>query len=374
MSREVLTVATFVLAGVAACADAPEDRWLGAIENANPIAEAAPDAGPLADGSAPFDAPATPDAALDAATAEPDASAPPATQGGFIGAACDSVAACDYADAMCLAELPDGHCSQVCTRTCPDREGATRTFCVAASLVDPGGQEGRCVQRCDFGLSPTGCRAGYGCRPASRHSEPSVTASVCLPGEDAAALSPCVQELVALGLDFELASNPMDSPDGGTEVCDVRDPVRLTGRLAGVDFTYADFDDGVGKLFVTCEAALAIHATALIGRRLGIRAFTHLGTYNCRFIGGTSTLSQHAFANAIDLSGVETDDGARFSLIDDWERGVDAPVTPGGQLLKRLAETMHAERVWNIILTPEYNQAHWDHFHVDLTEGAHTLR
>jgi hypothetical protein len=166
----------------------------------------------------------------------------------------------------------------------------------------------------------------------------------------------------------------MEVPDGGDEVCDVLDPVRISGTVAGVPFRGGSLEGPVRDLFVTCEAALAIHDTARVAKAMGIRAFSHLGTYNCRYIGGTRTMSQHAFANAIDLAGVETEDGARYTLIDHWERGVEAPMTPGGQLLKRLAQELHARSVWNIILTPEFNEAHWDHFHVDRTEGAHTLR
>jgi hypothetical protein len=298
---------------------------------------------------------------------------PISTNEGFIGSACETAATCDYADAECLDGWPNGHCSKACDRFCPDRAGLATTFCIAADTVDSSVSGGRCVQRCDFGQSPTGCRAGYTCRAMSRFNEPAVTAPVCVPGDAPPDVSPCIAELVARGIDFQLATNPMDSPDGGTEVCDVRDPVRIAGRVGGVDFRYADFDANVGTLFVTCEAALAIHDTARVARSLGIRAFTHLGTYNCRYIGGTQRLSQHAFANAIDLSGVETDGGAQYTLIDHWERGVANPTTPGGMLLKQLANELHRQTVWNIILTPEYNSAHWDHFHVDLTEGAYSL-
>jgi hypothetical protein len=33
-----------------------------------------------------------------------------------------------------------------------------------------------------------------------------------------------------------------------------------------------------------------------------------------------------------------------------------------------------ADQVWNIALTPNYNAAHRDHFHVDLTAGSDFIR
>jgi hypothetical protein len=57
-------------------------------------------------------------------------------------------------------------------------------------------------------------------------------------------------------------------------------------------------------------------------------------------------------------------------VFDDWEDGVDMPVTFEGQWLKDLTDQRHEQGIFNIILTPEYNAAHDDHFHVDLTPGS----
>ena len=41
-----------------------------------------------------------------------------------------------------------------------------------------------------------------------------------------------------------------------------------------------------------------------------------------------------------------------------------------GQWLKALADARYAMDIFNIILTPNYNAAHYNHFHVDLTPGG----
>lgn len=97
---------------------------------------------------------------------------------GFIGGACSSDGDCDFEGAFCeLGVSGRGICTQRCTRTCPDRGGNyAQTFCVTR------GGEGRCVAQCSTTLSPeTGCGIAQTCQATSRHNEPSVTRSVCVP-------------------------------------------------------------------------------------------------------------------------------------------------------------------------------------------------
>ena len=63
-----------------------------------------------------------------------------------------------------------------------------------------------------------------------------------------------------------------------------------------------------------CEAALATAKTGAIAAEMGAVEIVHYGTYNCRPIAGTSTLSQHAFANAIDLYGFTLDSGPFYTV------------------------------------------------------------
>jgi len=105
-------------------------------------------------------------------------------------------------------------------------------------------------------------------------------------------------------------------------------------------------------------------------------ALRHYGTYNCRVISGSNplVLSQHGLANAIDIFGFEFADGELWTLIDDWEHhDDDEPLsfeTEAGQWLYDAGYRWFTDDIWNVILTPDYNTAHDDHFHVDLTSGS----
>lgn len=84
----------------------------------------------------------------------------------------------------------------------------------------------------------------------------------------------------------------------------------------------------------------------------------HVGIFACRNVAGSSRLSGHAQANAIDVAGFRLEDGRRVSVLKDW--GDDGPK---GRFL-RLAGEAACDR-FGTALTPEYNAAHRDHLHLE---------
>lgn len=62
-----------------------------------------------------------------------------------------------------------------------------------------------------------------------------------------------------------------------------------------------------------------------------------------------------------------------YALIDPWEHDTDEPQTPGGIFLYEATHRWYDQYIWSIILTPNYNAAHDNHFHVDLTPGSHYI-
>ncbi|MEM6670985.1 MAG: DUF29 family protein [Pseudomonadota bacterium] len=85
----------------------------------------------------------------------------------------------------------------------------------------------------------------------------------------------------------------------------------------------------------------------------------HFGSYNCRTMRGSNRMSQHARANAIDVSGFRLKNGRVISLVKDWngseeERAFLRDVRDG------------ACDHFTAVLGPEFNALHADHFHFDL--------
>ncbi|MBB5732900.1 hypothetical protein FHS61_001926 [Altererythrobacter atlanticus] len=89
----------------------------------------------------------------------------------------------------------------------------------------------------------------------------------------------------------------------------------------------------------------------------------HLGTYSCRRLYGRSTgnWSEHATGNAIDIAAFVLEDGRRVSVLSDWDDAGDA-----AQFLHRVRD--RACSIFGTVLSPDYNEAHADHFHMDQEE------
>ncbi|MDR5783603.1 extensin family protein [Caballeronia sp. LZ065] len=87
----------------------------------------------------------------------------------------------------------------------------------------------------------------------------------------------------------------------------------------------------------------------------------HVGSYACRNVNHQqdTALSQHASANAIDLTGFVLDDGRRITLAR-W----DDAASPDALFLRRV----HAGacRSFDTTLGADYNALHKTHFHVDM--------
>ena len=301
---------------------------------------------------------------------------------GFIGGTCDSDNDCAYDGGFCFEEgegFPDGMCSLPCDLYCPDQEGMVTTFCIDAESAEVDAPPGLCTMRCDFSQSESGCRAGYKCVLLPRHNDPNTVVQSCIPedveGPEPVDPSTCQQQLIDLGISFTIATNPKDSPkDKPNLICDIQDPIKVTGTMHGVNYRYSSMDKPVKAMFMTCPLALALEKTALILSENGVSDVLHWGVYNCRVISGTNTLSQHGLANAIDIRSLVTDAGEVYEVLTDWEKNTDVPMTEAGEYLKWFAQSLYTDWIFNVILTPDYNAAHKDHFHVDLTPGSHFLQ
>jgi len=84
-------------------------------------------------------------------------------------------------------------------------------------------------------------------------------------------------------------------------------------------------------------------------------------SYQCRPIAGRSDgrMSEHAFANAVDIGGFMLADGSVLTIERGW-RG-----SAGERAFLRAVRDGACERFAGV-LSPDYNRAHADHFHLDM--------
>lgn len=104
------------------------------------------------------------------------------------------------------------------------------------------------------------------------------------------------------------------------------------------------------------------HALQPLARQMlgqGVREILHFGSYSCRAIRGGTGLSEHATANAFDIAGFRLADGSTISVLKDW---------PGSGVKARFLRNVRSDLCswFNVVLSPDYNADHANHFHVDM--------
>lgn len=118
---------------------------------------------------------------------------------------------------------------------------------------------------------------------------------------------------------------------------------------------------------VTCPVANSLQGWARFGvdraarQILGsplVRIET-MGSYSCRNVAGTNRLSAHATANAVDVAAFRLADGRRISVVSDW----NSPSPQVRAFLRTVRDS--ACKRFGTVLTPDYNAAHRDHFHLE---------
>lgn len=89
----------------------------------------------------------------------------------------------------------------------------------------------------------------------------------------------------------------------------------------------------------------------------------HFGSYSCRRMYGRKDAgwSEHATADAIDIAGFRLADGTRITVARDWQAK-----NAKAAFLRDVRDG--ACRLFATTLSPDYNAAHADHFHLDQAE------
>ena len=139
-----------------------------------------------------------------------------------------------------------------------------------------------------------------------------------------------------------------------------------TVRLTGLRSDSASLElSNLGP--VTCSMASTFAAWARFGvdraaqQILGSRVarIETFGSYSCRTVAGTSRLSGHATANAIDVSAFVLTDGRRISVLQGWNGG-----SPAERRFLRIVHQSACKR-FGTVLGPDYNSAHENHLHLE---------
>jgi hypothetical protein len=177
----------------------------------------------------------------------------------------------------------------------------------------------------------------------------------------------CLQWLAAQDVSFEVVSDYVaERPPRARDSCTVEQPIRLDGQIGGVRF-------GRDNMLMSCELARSMVRFAAVLEAHDITEVEIATPFNCRSMLRGRRVSQHAHGSALDVRLLRTGSGREFPLRD-WERRDPTPESEGGRLWYEIVHQLHEQRIFNIILTPDFDRAHRHWLHLDLTPGQHMLR
>ena len=174
-------------------------------------------------------------------------------------------------------------------------------------------------------------------------------------GRKLARLEPgdCRALLDAAGIDYA-ALEPV-----GEGACRRAGNVRIARAATQIAFA-------PGPVAPSCPVAAAlvlweeqvVQPAALTHLGSPITGVTHYGTTNCRQVAGSGNWSEHATGNAIDIAGFTTANGRRITVAGGWN-------APSGDSAFLRAVRDGSCDLFATVLSPDYNAAHADHFHLD---------
>lgn len=175
----------------------------------------------------------------------------------------------------------------------------------------------------------------------------------------------CEAKLEAAGVEFSPSRLPLHKTKSGI-YCGAQQVVRYHQGPGGIRWG--------GRPKVTCAVALSMARLETIVQQEAEREFgrpvqriKHMGTYNCREMANyPGWVSEHSYANAIDIKHFELRGGKTVPVLGEYPKNGAEPNNAKARFLKQVARRLYDERVFSVVLTPSFDRAHRNHFHLDM--------
>ena len=144
--------------------------------------------------------------------------------------------------------------------------------------------------------------------------------------------------------------------------------VEITGPLGGVPYTSEQL-----PLVIDCSLAVSLDEAGKYLRELGVTRAGYSSAHSKRNVRGTNRPSKHSFGLAIDVHTFDVGTLGALRVDKDYEQGlgdsvdcVGRPLTQGGAVLKIMQCQLVRSGLFHLVLSPDYDDAHHDHFHLEV--------
>ena len=167
----------------------------------------------------------------------------------------------------------------------------------------------------------------------------------------------CLSELRRSGV----AATSVESDAAPTTA--VPSPIELKGAIGGVEYVHWQPDE---KVVMACEFALRLQTLSAIAAKHGVHRITLTSAYRDR-----PKQSFHTHGLAADILTFETPTQS-YSVLDDFKETPAQPTCEGpaprtrkARVLRDIACSLWRSRRFASVLTPNYNEGHRNHIHID---------
>jgi hypothetical protein len=149
----------------------------------------------------------------------------------------------------------------------------------------------------------------------------------------------------------------MEQPRVETAVCIKKDTIKL-GALSMATLRVEETRCNIAARLFMWEHNIVQPAARKYFNE-PVAEILHFGSYSCRNIRGSSATSEHATANAFDISGFRLRGGKLVTIKQQWQGS-----QPHAKFLREVRNG--ACDYFNLVLSPDYNADHYDHLHLDM--------
>ncbi len=168
----------------------------------------------------------------------------------------------------------------------------------------------------------------------------------------------CIRDLVKRGIAVKAAPARFG----------MENAVELTGKIGGVEWVNAWAPKR--PMQIDCRFAYSLLRFAPLLTAHKVVRVTWTSTY--RAPSGRRVISQHGHGLAVDVHSLILDDGRELVVLKDWRKAygtkddcVGKPATADGRLMRQLICATEKAGIFRLILTPDSDWDHQNHFHID---------
>jgi len=174
----------------------------------------------------------------------------------------------------------------------------------------------------------------------------------------------CEARLRAAGVEFTSAQLPVKPATAEHPSCGVDQAVIYRRGPAKIRYNSPPLlSCGMALGLARFEQALSEEGPRLLGQR--ITRIEHGGTYNCRKMARFALVSEHSYANAIDIKSVTLANGRTLTVQDTFGKLDAEPTRPEARFWRTVTRRLYDEGAFSVVLTPFFDPLHKNHIHLD---------